>query len=186
MPSLQDPTPQHTGTQLSYEGADSFDQSHVGSKFPYADPELLNRLGTANWRRRQQLLVLRETEEEDALASDLRDGENSPYEKQEADYTSEGDVSMYSTRYGTSLGTQPTGEWTSSERDSRIGTALTSLTDNSGQKLKNFNRPVVAVEVHRLKLPRPPKPNSSFDGRQFKCPYCFHELVEVYSFSSWK
>ena len=185
-PSLRDPSSQDTRTQASYEGADSFDQSHVRSKFPNANPELLNRLGTANWKRRQQLLVLREANKDDALASDRNDGENSPNEKQEMDCNSEADVSMYSTSYGTGLKSQMTGGWTSSDKESKIGTGLTSLTDNPGQKLQNFNRPVVAAQVHRLKLPRPPEPNSSFEGRQFKCPYCFHGLVEVDSSSSWK
>ena len=187
IPSLRDPSPQDTRTQAGYEGADSFDQSHVRSKFPKANAELLNRLGTANWKRRQQFMVLRGHTEDGVSAIDRNDAKESRHEDREMDYSSEADISAYSTSYGVDPGSQTTGEWTSSsERNSLIGTALTSLTDNPAQKLQNFSGPSVVVQVHRLKLPRPPEPNSSFEGTQFTCPYCLHELLEVYSFSTWK
>lgn len=95
--------------------------------------------------------------------------------------------SAYSHSYPLDHESQMTGEWTASSQISTgLGTALTSLTDNAGHKVQNFNRPIVAIQVHRLKLPRPPEPNSFFEGREFQCPYCYHGLLEVYSFSSWK
>ena len=105
----------------------------------------------------------------------------------EQDIGSEADASAYSRSSGAGQESEITGELTtSSEMDSWQGTAMTSLTDNGGHELQDLNRPVVAVEAHRLHLPRPPAPNSMFEGHQFKCPYCYRGLLEIYSFRSWK
>ena len=100
---------------------------------------------------------------------------------------SEPDVSAYGHSSGLGPESEVTGEFTaSSEIDSWQGTAMTSLTGNGVHELQDLNRPMVAVEAHRLRLPRPPAPNSMFEGHQFNCPYCYRGLVEIYSFPSWK
>ena len=187
MSALRDPTPHDIRSQASYEGSHHFDQSHVRSKFPKATSELINRLGTANWRRREKLMFLR-SKNENTIPEERDDkGEVAPGADGEQVVGSEADVSAYS--YSSDLGPESeiTGEFTaSSQIDSWQGTAMTSLTGNGVHELRDLNRPMVAVEAHRLRLPRPPAPNSMFEGHQFNCPYCYRGLVEIYSFPSWK
>ena len=97
------------------------------------------------------------------------------------------DKSYYSHSEVVTQGSQLAGEWTSSSGfASGIGTSLTSVSKNSIPKFQALDRPTIGVEAQRLKLPRPPEPNSSLDGEQFRCPYCFHSLVAITSSSAWK
>ena len=186
MSALRDPTPHDIRSQASYEESHHFDQSHVMSKFPKATSELINRLGTANWRRREKLMFLRSKNEDNVLEEGDK-GEVAPSPEGEQLIGSEPDVSAYSHSSGLGPESEVTGEFTvSSEMDSWQGTAMTSLTGNGVRELQDLSRPMVAVEAHRLRLPRPPEPNSMFEGHQFKCPYCYRGLVEIYSFPSWK
>ena len=154
------------------------------STFPGADLELIERLGTANWKRRRQLIYLRVRKEEEVHGinfknAPLLDGE------QERDLISEADVSMYS--YGMRQGSQATGDWTaSSAMASSVQTPMTSLMEAPSQKPSAPSHHTTGIKARRLKLPRLPEPNSSLCGRQFTCPYCLHELVEIISLSSWK
>ena len=185
--ALQDPTPHDTRTIATYEGADSSDQLHMQSKFPKADFALLNRLGTANWKRRQQVMNLRSQNEEPIRESDRKEGTDTPSEDGRSHSILQPDVSTYSQGYVMTQGSEITHqESIFSGQDSLRGTALTSLTDRSKRKPNENSRHPVAVENHRLKLPRPPPPCSFFNGQQFKCPYCFHDLIEVSSSTSWK
>ena len=188
LPALQDPAPHDTRISASNPGGGVFDHSHVRSKFPQANPELLSRLGSANWKRRQQLMLLRVQDEEEAVdETDVIKGTVSPPTHEDGDDLSAADVSYYSHSEQVTQGSQVVGEWTSSSGfASGIGTALTSVSNNPIPKSQALDRPVIGVEAQRLKLPRPPEPNFSLDGQQFRCPYCFHSLVAIASFSAWK
>ena len=114
-------------------------------------------------------------------------GEVAPSADAEQVIGSEVDVSVYSPSSGLGPESEITGEFTaSSEINSWQGTAMTSLARDSVDESRDLDRPMVAVEAHRLRLPRPPVPNSMFEGHQFKCPYCYRRLVDIYSFPSWK
>lgn len=188
LPALQDPAPHDTRTKASNPGGDVFDHSHVRSKFPQANHELLSRLGSANWKRRQQLMFLRAQDEEETVAENEGiKGTVSPPTHEDGDELSAADISYYSHSEKMTQGSQVAGGWTNSSGfASGIGTALTSVSNNPIQKSHAFDHPVIGVEAQRLKLPRPPEPNSSLDGQQFRCPYCFHSLVAIASFSAWK
>ena len=187
LPALQDPAPHDTRTHASNPGGDVFDHSHVRSKFPQANPELLSRLGSANWKRRQQLMFLRTQDDEETVAeNDGIEDAVSPPTHEDGDDLSAADISYYSHTEVTQ-GSQVAGEWTSSSGfASGIGTALTSVSNNPIPKSQALDRPTTGVEAQRLRLPRPPEPNYSLDGKQFRCPYCFHSLVAIASFSAWK
>lgn len=188
LPALQDPAPHDTRTRASNPGGDVFDHSHVRSKFPQANPELLGRLGSANWKRRQQLMFLRaEDEKETAVENNRIKGTVFPSGSEEGGDLSAGEISQHSHSEQVTQGSQVAGGWTSSSGfASGIGTALTSVSNNPIPKSQALDRPTLGFEAQRLKLPRPPEPNSSFDGQQFRCPYCFHCLVAIASFSTWK
>ena len=188
LPALQDPAPHDTRNNASNPGGDIFDHSHVRSKFPQANSELLSRLGSANWKRRQQLMFLRAQDEEETVAeNDGIKGTVSPLTYEDGDELSAADISYYSHGDEMTQGSQVAGGWTSSSGfASGIGTALTSVSNNPMPKSQALDRPNFGVDAQRLKLPRPPEPNSSLDGQQFRCPYCFHSLVAIASFSAWK
>ena len=188
LPALQDPAPHDTRKNASNPGGDIFDHSHVRSKFPRANSELLSRLGSANWKRRQQLMFLRAQDEEETVAENDRiKGTVSPPTHEDGDELSAADMSYYSHGEEMTQGSQVAGGWTSSSGfASGIGTSLTSVSNNPIPKSQALDRPTFGVEAQRLKLPRPPEPNSSLDGQQFRCPYCFHSLVAIASFSAWK
>lgn len=193
LPALQDPAPHDTRFNASNPGGDVFDHSHVRSKFPQANPELLSRLGSANWKRRQQLMLLRAQDEQETVAEDAGIKDTgikdtvSPPTHEDGDDLSAVDISYYSRSEEVTQGSQVAGEWTNSSGfASGIGTALTSVSNNPVPKSQALDRPPIGVEAQRLKLPRPPEPNSSLVGQQFRCPYCFHSLVAIDSFSTWK
>ncbi len=188
LPALQDPAPHDTRFNASNPGGDVFDHSHVRSKFPQANPELLSRLGSANWKRRQQLMLLRAQDEQETVAEDAGIKDTvSPPTLEDGDDLSAVDISYYSRSEEVTQGSQVAGEWTSSSGfASGIGTALTSVSNNPVLKSQALDRPPIGVEAQRLKLPRPPEPNSLLFGQQFRCPYCFHSLVAIDSFSTWK
>lgn len=188
LPALQDPAPHDSRINASNPGGDVFDHSHVRSKFPQANPELLSRLGSANWRRRQQLMFLRAQDEEETVAeNDGIKGTVSPPTCEDGGEPSAAAISYYSHSEEVTQGSRVAGEWTSSSGFvSGIATALTSVSNNPRPKSQALDRPTVGVDAQRLKLPRPPEPNSSLDGQQFRCPYCFHSLVAIASFSAWK
>ena len=183
-PILQDPTPHDVRVEASHQGATLFDRSHVQSKFPRAGLELIERLATANWKRRRQLMYLRVRKEEMVHGSNLEDASLLDRE-QERDLMSEADVSLYS--HGMRQGSQATGDWTASSTiASSMQTPMTSLMEEPRQMLSGLGHQTAGIDARRLKLPRVPEPNSTLCGRQFTCPYCLHELVEIVSLSSWK
>ena len=185
--ALQDPTPHDTRTSVTYEGADFVDQSHMQNKFPKADLDLLNRLGTANWKRRQQLWNLHSRNEEPMRESARMEGTDTPNEHGESNPVLQADVSTYNRDYVMTQGSETTHqESVFSRQGSLLGTSLTSVTNRSKWKPDENSRHPVAAENHRLELPRPPPPCSLFSGQQFKCPFCFHDLIEISSFASWK
>ncbi|KAL9042221.1 MAG: hypothetical protein Q9214_003848 [Letrouitia sp. 1 TL-2023] len=192
VPALQDPAPHDTRTKDDYEGAYSVDLAHLKSKYPEASQELLNRLAVANWKRRQQLMCLRahNEEEEIVVESAPNIGNLATSEKNDSinsDTVSEAEASQYSTVNSTGLQSQLTGEWTAfSGNGSTMGTAITSMSGDPPLKIPNLDQPVERVDAHRLRLPRPPKPNSMLEGKQFKCPYCSFELVDVATLATWK
>ncbi|KAL9612038.1 MAG: hypothetical protein Q9167_003364 [Letrouitia subvulpina] len=191
VPALQDPAPHDTRTKDDYEGVYSVDLSHLKSKYPKASQDLLNRLAVTNWKRRQQLMSLRARNEEEEIAVEpaLNIGNSATSEDNDSDTTSEAEAeaSQYSRVNSTGLQSQLTGEWTAfSGNGSTMGTAITSMSGDPPLKMPNLDQPVERVDAHRLRLPRPPKPNSMLEGKQFRCPYCSFELMEVATLATWK
>ena len=129
-------------------------------------------------------MYLRVRKEEMVHGSNLEDASLLDRE-QERDLMSEADVSLYS--HGMRQGSQATGDWTASSAiASSMQTPMTSLMEEPRQMLSGLGHQAAGIDARRLKLPRVPEPNSTLCGRQFTCPYCLHELVEIVSLSSWK
>ena len=189
VPSLQDPAPHDARMKDDYEGAFSADLSHLQSKYPQANEELLNRLGVANWKRRQQLMSIRAQDkgEEIAIGLALKIGTSATSEDNDNDTSSAAETSQYSDVHSIGLQSQITDEWTAfSGTSSTMPTAITSMTGDPVPVKPSLAQPAEKPDSHRLRLPRPPKPNSMFEGEQFECPYCSFELVEVASLAIWK
>ena len=189
VPSLQDPTPHDTRTKDNFEGAYSFNLSHIQSKYPKANKDLLSRLGNANWTLRRQLISFRTQDEEQEVAAEpaLNVGSSVTSEDNDNDTVSEADASQYSNVKNTGLHHQLTDTWTAfSENGLTLGTVITSMDGDPMLKMLSFDQPVARVEAHRLKLPRSLKPNSGFEGKQFRCPYCSYQLVKVVGLKTWK
>ena len=191
VPALQDPAPHDSRTREEYDGAYSVDLSHLKSKFPKASSDVLNHLGIANWKRRQQLMSLRTQveDEEVATAPALKAGKSAISEDSESDDTSEAEAvaSQYSNVESTGLQSRTTGEVSIFSRNvSTMGTAITSISGTPMYKRPSFEPDMERQETHRLNLPRPPKPNSMLEGKKFKCPYCSFELVEVANLKTWR
>ena len=194
--ALQDPAPHDAMINDYYEGAYSSDLSHIENKYPEANPELLRRLGNANWKRRQQLMSLRaqsekedegEEDGEEAVLATLDMYDSAPSQDRDDETTSEGGVSFCSKVESTGPHAQAMGTWTNfSGNGSTLGTAITSMAGDPVPTLPDLARPVARAVVHRLRLPRPPKPNSTLEGKRFRCPYCSYELVEVMTLRTWK
>ena len=184
LPSLQDPEPHDVRDYDQHDGADHADQSHVKTKFPRAAQHLVQKLGTTNWKRRQQLMKLHASRIHtavDCLEADeaASRGEQSQGRKHsifgDAADSKSGFLTVYSESNRPSIFSGP---------NSTVGTLPTAFSDAASPKVLGNQAP--ANDTHRLKIPRPPEPGASYNGHQFKCPYCSHDLVEVCSSSDWK
>ena len=156
-------------------------------KFPHADPEIANRLGNANWKRRQHLINLRSQQDEASMRQELKlqvdlIGSDATLPNSPSDDSSQRGHSASKTSISSF------GEISANDRKtvfstdrSRISTDITSITDLPQTK---FIPPPAPKEL-RLRLPRPPPPNESANDQAFKCPYCFHNLLPIEHRADW-
>ena len=173
--------------EVSSPGAALNDIQHVRQIFPHANLEIVNRLGHANWKRRQHLINLRSQQDEasmreeiklqlDVLGSDAT-LPNSPsdinsqhgYPPSKTNLSSIGEVSINDSSTGFSF-----------ER-SRTSTDITSMIDLP----KITTLPPSVQKQSRLRLPRPPPPSGVSNDQAFKCPYCFHNMLLTEHQSNW-
>lgn len=204
-PSLLDPTPNERFERASHPDAAQFDVNHVKARFPEADEELVDRLGKANWRRRQSLRFLREShtksslhgsgtvspaqDVEPALSDSVLDTDASDRQTSISEHAvSSTSRSMSNTDGGASLPQTSVGGGLQSSPNDAPSTAPTTaptaatneLFQGAGQTSEN-KQPVTAS----YKIPGPPNPNEDFNGQTFLCQFCSHWVSGIERPSDW-
>lgn len=177
--TLQDPTPIDLVGQEVPPNADRDDIELVGRMFPQAAASLVQRLGTANWRRRQYLKEIRL----------MMERQSHPNKNQIYRYRRE--FSQMG-KFGSRLpekGFLPLKEpvrasadlqrkfsvYTSSETASHTGTfdfTAGSPTSTVGTSVADS---MEMAKTSQLSVPDPPLPLD--EGNQFQCPYCAHLMI---------
>lgn len=212
-PSLLDPTPHNRSELSAHSGAAQQDISHVHACFPKADDSLAERLGRANWERRQFLRNLRDAREDNRPRADGKDldeaiqhtlGSN-PSTSAVATAAEESDAG--NSEAGSSLGTIDTDLSDKDDSYSDISlsegrqkTARTyapsdfqfSLDETHSTAITEPSKGVVLQnqspeeDVKRYRVPRPPGPNENLTGAPFLCQFCSHMVLDITTASQWK
>jgi len=189
------PTLSDVGTkslEIHKHDAAQFDIGHVRGSFSAASTHLIERLGRANWERRQYLVDVQvkmdlyeahspETHSMEHVLRNVRlelSDSESESEKTEMDDRSQSDThdndSEMST-IGSSYGGSPGATATPSL--SQISTAGTELT--------------VTADAYRAgrtvyQLPLPPSPNATLTGEPFVCPFCGYKIAGMSTMPDWR
>ena len=207
-PSLLDPAPHDRFETASHPDAAQHDINHVLARFPVADKSLINRLGRANWERRQSLRRLRLAYEDIGQVQQLDVAEHQPGTSEvllsdSATATEDSETSASDTEYSLNVGSYDRDE--TYERDVSLSASQT-LTDiastvsgfqfshnetQSTAGTEPSNRHTQAMHLikpatTRYRVPLPPKPNENMTGEPFLCPFCFHTVSDMKSPSTWR
>ena len=185
------------------------DINHVEASFPEADSNLAERLGRANWERRQSLRDLRAKLEvnphrvsgKDLDKSVLQDIPADPVDSATATGDEGSDSSDSSSESSIETGGSTANIHPShgiSGSSSRTMTARTrsefqfsaNVTQSTGVTEPSRDAPLtesVSLEsTEHFRVPKPPSPNESFTGKTFVCPFCAHEISDLKSPFEWK
>lgn len=208
-PSLLDPVPHDRFEQPANPDSAQYDIEHVRAKFPIADESLINRLGGANWERRQNLRRLRLAyEQHPAYARRLETSEAILEVDELSEIDSVSAAQAPDGGYGDNHGSLQTGSG-SGRRDSEADLSVLasrSLTSTASTK-SDFKfsagetqstartEPLKSLpqegqgdrsDTKRYTVLPPPSPNQDLSGEIFLCPYCYHLVSDIKSFSEWK
>ena len=185
------------------------DVNHVEASFPQADSNLAQRLGRANWERRQSLRDLRAKLEvnphrisgkdldrsvlqdipadpvDSATATGDEDSDSSDSSSESSVETDSSTVNLHPNQgiSGSSSRTM-TARTRSPSRFSADATQSTGLTEPSREAPPTESVSLASTEHFRV--PKPPSPNASFTGKTFVCPFCAHEISDLKSPFEWK
>lgn len=206
-PTLLDPAPRDRLEWSAHKDAAHYDIDHVRARFPGADEYLFERLGRANWERRQNLIQLRSKLDEgnhgapgldaarpiDAHLERLTIGSltsDSGIDSSEDNASDMGEASTVLTQSYRSdlkkgLSTQGPLTVTTSNAPSEFQFSAndlesTALTEPSNSILQ------VGPTGSRYAVPSPPHPNERFSGEEFLCPFCAHRASDMKSPADWK
>jgi hypothetical protein len=202
-PSLLEPTPHGRFEYLGYANAAQHDINHVRARFPKADPELVERLGRANWARRQNLGKVRAIVEQSMSKLQTL----TPTEVAVADYRADlSELKSESEESESSEGERndllPTKRHIHSSIVDEVSSRTASLTDPSEFQFSAMETqstaatepskgPVSAGRVMKpaetlYRVPPPPRPNEKLTGAEFVCRFCAHTVSNMESVSEWK
>lgn len=210
-PSLAHPTPHDRFELYAHPGAAQHDINHVRASFPKADNSLIERLGTANWERRQSLRNVREALEKnpyrvqgkdldepilDSLKVDRSDSAVATGDEDIASSDSNSDVSIDSessnrekllSSGGSRSGSRTLTVTTHAPSDFQFSlndthsTAITEPTKNNAESDQADSE-----DPGHYHIPRPPSPNENLTGKPFVCPFCSRKILDIKSVSEWK
>jgi hypothetical protein len=201
--SLADPTPQDRFDR-AHPSAAQQDINHVRAKFSQASDELVERLGRANWDRRQYLRRL-QLEFEGSRPVSFDGMDYSPEDVEESDAASESSSSEESVTEAGS-GSYPDSLEDNIERGgapsirssqdltvtasaqtefqfSHEETQSTRTTEPSKGPLP-AEHAVQPVNI-RYRIPPPPHPNEDLSGKAFRCTFCSHTVPDITRHSDW-
>jgi hypothetical protein len=170
------------------------DTQHVSTKYASADRQLVDKLGYANWERRQALIRLRTRYTETSrpvqnlshIALEKLDSGILEQEQYTGSTPLSVRLSMVSVTSTTTSTTQTHHETDITFPRSRaISTAPTDLSVDHNKSSLEFPADELTMKPQRLVVPRPPAPNNRYNGAEFLCPYCFTRLEGIDSRDEW-
>jgi hypothetical protein len=202
-PTLLDPAPRDRFRWNAHEDAAHYDIDHVQARFPHAEKSLIERLGRANWERRQYLIEKRFQIEEGSRESPKLDAirpvdyslENLNLES--FPYGSGADSSDYNASeeaFGDGLDknlsarrpfTLTTSIAPSDFQFSADDVQSTALTEPS-KFISRVDGDQIELMSVRYAVPPPPHPNKQSGGEEFLCPFCAHRASNIKSHADWK
>jgi len=207
-PTLLHPVPRDRSEWSAHKDAAHYDVGHVQARFPQADQSLIERLGRANWERRQYLIRLRSKLNENNDAPRL-DHTNTSLDddrlvelgiessaSDSGDDTSSDDASDVDEVFAATLQAQGSDP----EADTSAQGPLTVIASdgpseprssiNDAQSTTVTETPKGASQhgltLLRYAVPVPPHPNERFGGDEFLCPFCAHKISDMKSAADWK
>jgi hypothetical protein len=207
-PSLVDPSPHNRLERPAHPDAAQYDINHVRAGFPHAHESLIDRLGRANWERRQYMRKFRLAHEENPHRAQKLDPTEPALQKTKlsllvlASATEDSDRSFSDTEE--SAVAEPYDRGKTLETDISVPESPTVTAITSARSEFHFSvdetqstagtepskgvthasqmtRPVTT----RYRFPLPPNPNGGFTGKTFLCPFCFHMVSDMNSLSEW-
>lgn len=215
-PSLTDPAPHDRFDLPAHDEATQHDINHIREIFPKADKDLVERLGRANWERRQCLRRLRDAQEQRRPSSETiglfetKDVKAIKATTSVIDTAAAGSGNRQDLSYkdpDVSLGTievQMPDENESGSEFSAPGslpkTVTTHAPSDPQTSLDETPSTMVtepskqgqpaqkpsAQQYQRYKIPQPPSPNAKLTGADFVCPFCYYKVVGMTSPSEWR
>lgn len=206
-PTLLNPVPRDRVEWSAHQDAAHYDVGHVQARFPQADRSLLERLGRANWERRQYLIRLRSKLDEDKhdtpgldnislVGTRLEKLTLESVASDPGDDTSGDDASdVGEARTGLSQTYD-----SHTETDASVRSPLTGTVSNSQSEFQFSANDVqstaltepskgiqhIGPTILRYGVPAPPRPNQHFTGDEFLCPFCAHKVSDMKSAADWK
>lgn len=209
-PVLLDPTPEDRFARSTHPEAARRDIDHVRAIFPRADDRLVERLGRANWERRQYLMSLLPALEYDGPKVEVVGSAFvKPVERDDrldsSGFQSDSEVSLRLEKDVLQQVPHSSHEENmDDERAGRDGADDTSFTISQFQSstLGNFSTSYTAIIVPSKgvatieenvplaktsrRLSNPPCPNELLSGDEFTCHFCAHKVTGIGSASEWK
>lgn len=206
-PTLLDPAPRDRFECSAHKDAAHYDIDHVQARFPNAHKSLLERLGRANWERRQYLIRLRSKLNEDNHDTPGLDAAR-PVKTHLEKLTTESDASesgidssdddvsdvveaptASSQAYDLGLETDPSIRSPMITTDASTPSEFQfSVNDVESTALTEPSKGVAQAEPAgvRYAVPAPPHPNERLGGDEFLCPFCAHKASDMKSRAEWK
>ena len=205
-PSLLDPTPNERFERAPHPDAAQYDVNHARDRFPRAREDLTDRLGRANWRRRQSLRDQRQSHEnslrqkfgadqpgsrdmELSLSVPVSDTDDSDQQ------ASMDEIAASSGSH--SISNDSDGEPFQMESRSFTATASTQAGFQFSVEETQSTAPTVPSKgvghvghapqaaATRYRIPPPPSPNEDYSGQTFLCRFCSHWVSDIKRASDW-
>lgn len=162
-----------------------FDIQHASHKFPKAEKYLIDRLGKANSRRRQLLKYHEKHHKKLAQYINLppaRPWDTPEVSRPNHNEAASGGRGFLDENYQGLQGrhsnsrkgpaTIATTANTQTTISTYVGPSDNEVGSDDGQSQTSYATSVTVGTASKLRVP-PPKPDSTFSGKPFECPYCF-------------
>lgn len=205
-PTLLDPTPRDRFERSTHKDVAHYDIDHVQASFSKATEALINRLGHANWERRQYLINLRSRLDE-GLSQARKLNVSPPIESQVEQLTLESSASDSGTDSSDDAVSDvdhasiPISRACSTVQGGISISATQTILTSDGRSEFQFSAndiestaptepskgvPPFGQAISRYSIPPPPSPNAQLNGNEFLCPFCAHKILDMKSRSEWK
>ncbi|KAH8746034.1 hypothetical protein BGZ57DRAFT_777998 [Hyaloscypha finlandica] len=173
LPSLRDPADQdHFDTTASGEDA-AEDIKMAKILFPKAPIPLNERLGRANWKRRQNLKKVRQGSSPSEITKSMRGANQERKEATKAHKQHKTHAKTFA-KYSRRAASRGTSDAGMSITSSNVETIFSRTTFFDGHSVTSIAESEEPHKIHLLTPPMPPAP--LIPGSYFSCPYCRLEI----------